>query len=391
MSLRRVACLVSFPLAFVAYACSSDDNTAPNNGIDAGIDGSIEVPGPKTDGGTDIDSSDQPTDEAGADAGDAGDAAAIEHPASCDENPLAAGDAGAVIFDSDGGGLTEVTTGPFLDGVQWTDDGVVYSEVTGQVVVKNGPDGGARTVFRTTASGNDLPIGNARSGDFIYTAVSHTTGKGAVLRTQLDGGAPTSIDPGAANPSDIVVSSKGIVYFTDGALIDETSVVTGIYSISADGSTVTTISRVQNDAGATKKAKGIALNADESALFVAYYDDKRIEKWTLDAAGLATNPTNVAATLADNPVGIALDNAGNIWVAESPMGADLHGRVEVFSSTGAKWGEIPFNDARPTDVAFGGADGMTVYVTTERGAAGPGSPATFGSLYKLTTRCPGVR
>lgn len=390
MSLRRVACLVSFPLAFVVYACSSDDDTAPNNGTDAGIDSSIEVPGPQNDGGNDFDSSGQPTEDAG-DAG-AGDADAdaespIVLPQSCSENPLAEGDAGgAVVADA---GISEVTTGPFLDGVQWLDDGVAYSEVTGHVIVKNGANGGARAELGTT--GANLPIGNARNGDFLYTAISHATGKGEVRRTLLDGGSPVVLDPGTANPSDLVVSKKGIVYFTDGALIDDTSVVTGVYSISADGTTVTTISRVQNDSGAKTKAKGIALNASETALFVAYYDEKRIEKWTLDGAGVASSPTNIAATLASNPVGIALDNADNIWVAESPEGSALQGQVEVFAPTGAKWGTIPFNDSRPTDVAFGGADGTTVYITTERGAQGPGVPSSFGSLYKLTTRCPGVR
>lgn len=381
MSLSRVGLVALFPLALVVYACSSDDDNGVQAGaIDAGTDTGASSSGNPTDAATTDDDGSTSDNDAAADAGDSGPIV------SCNGNPLGDNnDAGPIIVDSDGGALTAIATGHFLDGPQWIDDGIVYSEVTSQAIVRNAPDGGARSLLRATAAGTDLPIGNGRTGGFIYTAMSRTTpgGKGAILRMLLDGGDPTGFDAGEANsPNDLVASSKGFVYFTDPGYQND-GVSTGVYRLSPNGD-ITTITKI--DGGVNARADGIALNAEENALFVGYYDQKRIVKYAIDADGNASNPTDVALTLADNPTGIALDTAGNLWIAESPTGDVLHGRVEVFSPAGQKWGEIPFNDARPTGVAFGGADGLTVYVTTERGSGGED-----GTLYMFTTRCAGVR
>ena len=57
----------------------------------------------------------------------------------------------------------------------------------------------------------------------------------------------------------------------------------------------------------------------------------------------------------------------------------------MIDPTGKKWGEIPLSDSRPTGIAFGGADGKSVYITTERGGA------VDGTLYVFSGRCAGVR
>jgi gluconolactonase len=369
MSPRRRVCLLAFlPVACVAYACSSDDNVGTSGGVfDGGIDTSVSVPRPLNDGSSEVDSA-LPPEDAGSDATTAPD---------CTGNPLGE--------DGDAGTPAAVATGHFLDGPQWIDDAIVYSEVTSQVVVKNGPAGGMRTVLRATGSGEELPIGNARTGSFIYTAMSRTTdgGKGAILRMLLDGGDPTSFEAGEANsPNDLVASSKGFVYFTDPAYQND-GISTGVYRLSPEGA-ITTI--IKYDGGLYARADGIALSKDESALYVGYYDQKRIVKYAVDAAGNASNPADVTLTLVDNPTGIALDTAGNLWIAESPSDGAVHGRVEVFSATGQKWGQVTFADARPTGVAFGGADGLTVFITSERGSGGQD-----GTLYALKTRCAGVR
>lgn len=382
MSLSRVGLLALFPLALVAYACSSDDDDGKQAGvIDAGTDtGSSSGDTSKDSGSTPAEDSGTPAEDAAADASDGG--AVV----SCAGNPLGDnGDAGPIIVDSDAGALTPIATGHFLDGPQWIDDGIVYSEVTSQVIVKNTPDGKTRRVLRATAAGTDLPIGNGRTGGFLYTALSRTTpgGKGEILRMLIDGGDPIGFDAGEANsPNDLVASSKGFVYFTDPGYQND-GVSTGVYRLSPSGD-ITTITKI--DGGVNARADGIALNAEENALFVGYFDQKRIVKYAVDAEGNASSPTDVALTLADGPTGLAMDTAGNLWVAESPADDSLHGQVEVFSPTGQRWGAIPFNDARPTGVAFGGADGLTVYVTTERGSGGED-----GTLYTFKTRCAGVR
>ncbi len=378
-SRRRLGLLLTlFPIAFYAYACSDDPAPA-----DA----------PDTDGGT-SDTGTMPVEDDGGTGGpdaDVGDGGAI----GCTGNPLTGedmadgGDDGGAMLDPDGGALRAIATGRFLDGPQWIEDdaggAIVYSEVDSQVIVRNAPDGGARVVLRATGLGN-LPIGNARGGDYVYTAMSRLPangGGGAILRMLVDGGEPTEMEAGVANsPNDLVASAKGFVYFTDPGYQTD-GISTGVFRLGPDG-TVTTITKY--DGGAGNRADGIALSPDESTLFVSFFDTKRITRYTLDAEGVASDPQSVPVTLADNPTGIAVDLGGNLWVAESPDG-DLGaaGRIEVFAPDGSKWGEIPFADSRPNGIAFGGADGKTVYVTTERGNV------LEGTLYAFTSRCPGVR
>ncbi len=369
---RRLALvLAAAPLAFQAWACS--DDPAPPATEDAGTDG----------GGRTEDTGAPTNDDSGTDPGDAGDSGLV----TCVGNPLAEGDAGdaGIAIDPDGGALKAIATGQFLDGPQWIDDGaggaIVYSEVTAQTIVRNAPDGGARVVLRPTGAGN-LPIGNGRTGSFVYTTLSRVSGGGGILRMLVDGGEPTGFDAGLANsPNDLVASSKGFVYFTDPGF-QTSGISTGVFRLAPDG-TVTTITKF--DGGLADRADGIALTQDESTLYVGFFDTKRIKKYAIDADGVASNPQDLTIAPIDNPTGIAVDVGGNLWIAESPEDENqVRGRVEVFDPAGKKWGEIPFPDSRPTGVAFGGPEGKTVYITTERGIAA-------GTLYVLTSRCAGVR
>ncbi len=372
MSFRRFGLFALLPVALFAYACSDDDGVTPTTTPDAGTDAAKPQPpiGEIDSGNVD------PTLDGGSDAA-----------TGCSGNPLAAGDAGTVI-DPDGG-LQVLAQGRFLDGPQWIDDGaggaITYSEVDSQNIVRNAAAGGSRVVLRTTGLDN-LPIGNAATGNFIYTALSKQGAAGSggsILRMLVDGGDPTAFPAtGANSPNDIVASSKGFVYFTDPGYQTD-GISTGVYRMSPEG-TVTTVQ--QFDGGTGQRADGIALSKDETSLFVGIYDEKRIVKYTVDPSGVAGSPQNLTTLfLIDNPTGIAIDQGGNLWVAESPVSAAAPGRVEVFDPNGVKWGEIPFTDARPTGIAFGGTDSTTVFITTERGNS------VDGTLYSMTSRCAGVR
>lgn len=351
MSWRRLALITAVPL--LAYACASKDDPAPLNPPSSDVSGNNPPPeAPSLDGGVD-------------------DGSAADQHGTCEGNPL----------EADGGTPAEVAKGRFLDGPQWVDDAIVYSEVDNQAIVRNAPTGGQRTVLRATGLEN-LPIGNTRTGDFIYTALAKTKaggGGGAILRMLLDGGDPVTLPAGEANsPNDIVASSKGVVYFTDPGYQTD-GISTGIFRMAPDG-TVTTITKY--DGGTGMRADGIALSHDESTLYVGYFDAKRITKYALDAEGVPSDPQNLGIELMGNPTGIAFDMGGNLWVAEND--ADVQsGRVEVFDRDGKKWGEIPFPESRPSGVAFGGADGRTVFITVERGNVAE------GSLYAVTSRCGG--
>jgi sugar lactone lactonase YvrE len=82
--------------------------------------------------------------------------------------------------------------------------------------------------------------------------------------------------------------------------------------------------------------------------------------------------------LTDYPDGLAVDIGGNLYVAEAVAGSNPGGRVQVFSATGQKLGEIPFASTRPTGVAFGGAQNAQLFITVENG------------VYVFSGRCAGI-
>ncbi|HVJ96225.1 MAG TPA: SMP-30/gluconolactonase/LRE family protein [Acidimicrobiia bacterium] len=358
--------MLAVPMAIYGFACSEDSDPTDDD-LTRTRDG-----GDQDDGGTgNHDSGILNPDDSG-------------QRSECEGNPLieSAADGGALLA-FDGGAIKEIAKGEFLDGPQWIDDGdnggIVYSEVNNQQIIRNGPDGGSRVILRTLPA-DSLPIGNAQADGFIYTTLAKTSGGGGILRMQLDGGAPTGFDGGPAiGANDIVASSKGFLYFTD-PNFQVGGGTTGVYLMAPDGAVTTVTSFPDGD-----HADGIALTEDGSTLYVGFFGQKRITKYSVDASGVASSPQDLTFTPIDNPTGIAVDVGGNLWIAENDSNGEVKGRIEiVHPTTGKKWAEIPFPDARPTGVAFGGADNKTVYVTTER-------ITDEGSLYVLTSRCAGVR
>ena len=395
---RRLALvMVALPLAFYGYACSSDDSNNP-----AGEDGGTETgtnPGNDSSTGTDTstgtDSSIKPD---AADAGDANDGAVLP---TCIGNPLTADGGGSVDggVNLDAGVVTQIVTafnGDFLDGPQWLDvDGggfLVYSEynLTTPQILRVAADGGNNVAFRTSGFTGALngPLGNALRNGVLVTAVDAPNGAGTptIFLSTSDGGDAGFIglgDSGSTSPNDLVVGPNNNLYFTDGQYQNAGHMgLSGLYRIVDGGVTV-----VQQNIG---RANGIAITPDLATLYVGIGplngevgDPKAVLQYPITAATGAVGAASTfltAADLVDVPDGMAVDVGGNLWVAEAISGGGGGGRVEVFSPSKKKLGTIPFPaPQRPTGVAFGGADGKTLFITTETG------------VFTYVSRCAGVR
>lgn len=405
MSIRRRLGLVivALPVAFYAYACSSDPSVTDGEdggggsegGGNPGIDSSV---GDK-DSSTGSDSSTS-KDSSVADAADASDGAVL---GLCVGNPLTP-DGGFV----DGGVNLDASTTrqlpitfpipvgvSFLDGPQFIDaDGgqLIFSQTFSDPaqVLRVGGDGGAATVLRSGPVGQALiPIGNAFRNNVILTVVARTnvTALPIIWQTAPDGGALPSIDAGiATNPNDLVVGPNNNLYFTD-PQYQEAATNPSVYRVLGDGG----VQRVQ---GTLTRPNGIALSPDNTKLYVglapSLKDDGPTELakrgvlvYTVAADGSIAGtgqPFLTAADLPDVPDGITVDVAGNLWIAEAAAVTGTNsGRVEVFSPTKQKLGTIPFPTKRPTGVAFGGTDNKTLYITTEDG------------VFVYASRCAGLR
>jgi sugar lactone lactonase YvrE len=398
---RRLALvLIGLPLAFYAYACSSDSGGGGGTTDDAG--GGEPEAGPGVDGSMGTDGSMPGTDGSmGTDAADASDGAV---PVVCIGNPLTA-DGGTPDggVDLDAAVTTAIVTVPgniFLDGPQWLDTNggfLVFSQYLPTAQLERvAADGGAHGLFRDAGfSGNNGPLGSGLRNGQLITAVDHRNASGTpgLFITASDGGAAGTLslgDAGSNSPNDLVVGPNNNLYFTDGQYqAFGPPGTTGVYRMYPDAA----VALVQpNFPG---RANGIALSPDNTKLYVgigptnAGEDPRAVLVYAVDAAGGLTSPGAsflTATDLADVPDGMAVDVGGNLWIAEAALDGSAKGRIEVFSSTKKKLGTIPFPTQRPTGVTFGGPDGKKLFVTTESSSTG-GSAGVF----TYVSRCAGIK
>ena len=170
----------------------------------------------------------------------------------------------------------------------------------------------------------------------------------AVVAADLQGAAFNS-------PNDVTVRADGVVYFTDpdfqrGARADEMRGRTSVFRV-ADG----TVSLVDDG---LREPNGIALSPDGSTLYVGAYGENKIYSYPVRADG-STGARTWFASIA-GPDGVTIDCAGNVYWAS---GTD--GLVHVFSPAGGQLGTIASN-AGTTNVAFGGDDRQTLFITSGR-------------------------
>lgn len=146
-----------------------------------------------------------------------------------------------------------------------------------------------------------------------------------------------------ARPNDLVVDKKGTVYFSAGApyYVKPGAQVVGI--------------------DASIRSNGIMLSPDEKTLYVT--NGGVIVAFDIQPDGTVNNRRDFAKLERGNGDGMAVDNAGRLYIATQSPG------VQVFSAEGKHLGTIP----TPRDVAsvaFSGPDKKMLYITTA-GALAP--------------------
>ena len=209
-------------------------------------------------------------------------------------------------------------------------------------------DGSVSTV---TEDGGSNGLAVDANGDLVVA--SHKDK--ALMRQSLKDGKRTPIaqryDGNVFNsPNDIAIATDGTIYFTDPdyqkAAAPGGQPVTGIYRVAQDGK-VTLID------GTRKNPNGIALSQKEDVLYVNAGDD---EVRSYPIVNGVPQQGRLFARI-EGGDGMTLDCHGNLYVTE-------HGarRVRVFSPEGKELATIRV-DANVTNVAFGGADGKTLYIT----------------------------
>jgi sugar lactone lactonase YvrE len=159
---------------------------------------------------------------------------------------------------------------------------------------------------------------------------------------------------GAHQPNDIALAPDGTLYASDP---DWKNGSGQLWRIGRDGA----VRRLETGMGTTN---GIEVSPDGRRLYVNESAQRKVWAYDLAADGTIRNKRLLIEFPDHGLDGMRSDADGNLYIARYGAGA-----VAVVSPEGRLLREVRLRGEKPTNVAFGGADGREVYVTLQdRGA-----------------------
>lgn len=156
-------------------------------------------------------------------------------------------------------------------------------------------------------------------------------------------------------PNDIAIARSGVIYASDPNWKNSTG---NLWKIATDGK----VTLLESDMGTTN---GVEVSADEKYLYVNESVQRKIWKYDLDTTTGTVKNKRLLIEFSDHGLdGMRCDEQGNLYIARYAAG-----EIAIVSPHGTLIERIKLKGQKPTNVAFGGRDGKTVYVTLqERGA-----------------------
>jgi gluconolactonase len=259
-----------------------------------------------------------------------------------------------------------------IEGVVWVGDAVYVSEIGGG----NNPP--PSRILKVTADGQvSIAVPNSGTNGLAINAAGELFGAkhsdGTVSKIAMPGGTATpvaSMFMGArfGSPNDLTIHSNGTIYFTDPsyqAPSPNPQTATRVYRVAPGGMPTS----FEDQLG---QPNGITLSKKQDVLYVA--GNSAIKKFPVMADGsVGTGTTFVQGGSSD---GMAVDCADNVYTTKGQT-------VTVYDSSGASIGTLNMTGLQEvTNVAFGGADHKTLYVTGQGGMNQKG-------LFKVPMNVPG--
>jgi gluconolactonase len=270
----------------------------------------------------------------------------------------------------------------FLEGPAVDAEGnVFFSDIQGSRILKMDKSG-AVTTFREDsgrtngntfdAQGQLISCEGAENGPGGRRRVVRTdmkTGKIEVLTERYEGKRYNS-------PNDVVVDPQGRIWFTDPLYAPDRSIMEheheAVYRIDTNGKVTRVITQP-----AIGRPNGLAVTPDGKTLYVidSNYIRPDVSRriWAfdiLDNGSVAKQRVVFDFGRGRGGDGMRLDSQGNLWVAAgiaaprtANESADVPTGVYVISPEGKLLGRIPISEDVITNLAFGGPDKKTLYVT----------------------------
>jgi gluconolactonase len=272
---------------------------------------------------------------------------------------------------------------------------VFFSDIQGNRILKMDPSGkvttwredSGRTNGNTfDAQGRLISCEGAENGPGGRRRVVRTdmtTGNVEVLAERYEGKRYNS-------PNDVVVDTKGRIWFTDPLYAPDRTIMEheheAVYRIDANGQVTRVITQP-----AIGRPNGLAIAPDGRTLYVIdsnYISPSGNRKiWAFDVAadgGVSKQRVVYDFGRGRGGDGMRLDSQGNLWVAAgvaAPRTANESGDVPtgiyVISPAGKLRGRIPIPEDVITNLAWGGQDKKTLYVTAGK------------TLFKISTAVAG--
>lgn len=242
-------------------------------------------------------------------------------------------------------GFTSGVEGPAVDKA-----GMVYAVNFGKqgTIGQITPDGKA-SVFVELPEGS---IGNgirfSKRGDmFIADYPKHNILKVVMGTKKLS---VFANEPRMNQPNDIAIDSKDRLYASDPNWKENTG---NIWRIDTDGK----VTLLEANMGT---ANGIEVSPDNKALYVNESAQRNVWAYDLSADGKVSNKRLLIEFPDFGMDGMRCDTKGNLYIVRYGKGT-----VVKLSPTGKVLQEIQLIGKKPTNIAFGGKDGRTAYVTLQ--------------------------
>ena len=231
-------------------------------------------------------------------------------------------------------------------------------------------------VFISDSGSNGLAVDS--HGNLV--AADH--GIGGVVSYDIASKMPTTVVSKYMNkrfnsPNDLTIKSDGTLYFTDPDFQNSARPqgATLAYQVLPGTSTATPIA-----SDYSSNPNGITLSLDEQSLFIG--GSMGVRKYAIDGNGnVANSGTAFGSSLNMNTDGMVEDCGGNLYVAVASST-----NIVVVDRDGKPVANSPIQVSGPsavTNVAFGGADHKTLYIT------GQGSSGQQG-VFKVDLNVPGM-
>ena len=255
-----------------------------------------------------------------------------------------------------------------VEGPVWIGDSLYFSEMlNGDIplarILKIAP-GGTVSVAVNDSGSNGLAVDAAGT---LFAAVHKD---GSISEVALPSGPLTPVVKGYAatpgqpalrfiSPNDLAIRHDGTIYFSDPRFQNmnppagTTQTTERLYRVTpAPERTVTAIP------DAPSEPNGVTLSPDEKTLYVSGNGLKKFAVMTDGALGPASD-----FVVGQGGDGMVVDCAGNLYIA----GSNTSDKIVVYAATGGDpLGSITVSpNNRTTNVAFGGTDHKTLYITVQ--------------------------